>query len=59
MDELTRALQTVLDVAVRLGVPVLLLFLVGCLIHYREDLQRFVARLTGRNGGSSTPPVQL
>ena len=59
MEDLTKALQTVLDVAIRLGVPVAILFLIGCLIHYREDLQRFVSRFIKKNNGNGeTPSVQ-
>ena len=56
MDELTRALETVLECAIRLGIPVAMLFTVGCLIQYRDVLRRFVSRLTERTAEKGAMP---
>ena len=50
MRELTAALEMVLTITISLGIPVGILFLVGCLIHYREALQSLMSRLTGGAG---------
>lgn len=48
MEELTRALETVLAVTITLGIPVAMLFAVGCLIQYRDVLQGLASHLIGR-----------
>jgi len=48
MEELTKALGIVLVVTISLGIPVAMLFVVGCLIQYRHVLSRFASRLMGR-----------
>ena len=56
MEELTKALEVVLAVTIGLGIPVAMLFAVGCLIQYRDVLQRFVSRLIGRNDEKGETP---
>ncbi len=56
MEELTRALETVLVITIRLGIPVAMLFIVGCLIQYRDVLSRFASRFTGRNNRRGEMP---
>lgn len=59
MEELTRALEIVLTVTITLGIPVAMLFAVGCLIQYRHVLRRFASRLIGRaEENGETPAVQ-
>ena len=53
MEEVTKALEIVLVVTIMLGIPVAMLFAVGCLIQYREGLWRFFSRLIRGNDKKS------
>ena len=56
MEEVTKALEIVLAVTVMLGIPVAMLFAVGCLIQYREGLWKFVSRLIRGNEEKGETP---
>jgi hypothetical protein len=56
VEELTKALEVVLVVTITLGIPVVMLFAVGCLIQYREVLQRFFSRLIRWNDEKGAMP---
>jgi len=56
VEELTKALETVLVVTISLGIPVAMLFAAGCLIQYRDVLRRFVSRLIGRTEDNGEMP---
>jgi len=56
VEELTKALEMVLVVTIILGIPVAMLFAVGCLIQYRDALHRSVSRLIGRNDEKGEMP---
>lgn len=48
------ALATVLDITIRFGIPLIMLFLVGCLIQRTDLLLRVVSRLLGEYQGNRT-----
>jgi len=56
VEEVTKALEIVLAVTIMLGIPVAMLFAVGCVIQYREGLQRFFSRLIRRNDEKGEMP---
>ena len=56
MEELTKALEIVLVLTITLGIPVAMLFAVGCLIQYRDVLRRFASRLIGRTAENGETP---
>lgn len=56
VEEVTKALEIVLAVTIMLGIPVAMLFAVGCLIQYREGLLRFFSRLIRGNDEKGEMP---
>ncbi len=49
MEGTVNTLKTVLDITIRFGLPVIMLFLVGCLLQRTELLVRAVSRLLGEH----------
>lgn len=54
MEEAVRASATVLDITIRFGIPLIMLFLVGCLIERTDLLLRVASRLLGEHEPNGT-----
>ena len=54
MEETVNILKSVLDITIRFGIPVIMLFLAGCLLQRTELLVQVVSRLLGEHEDNGT-----